>query len=176
MVPTLYIITGISGSGKTTVARSLLECGKIAFDSKINPNLYHFVDNEGIVADSVHLDDDAWRARFKWSLNEDMLEKLLEEHQDANRVFLCGRANLFQYWHKAEGVFLLKVDEDTLISRLNSGTRDNLFASDAATQQHLAGQLDMVQEKISGKGATVIDANLPVNEVVNQILKQAEWQ
>lgn len=174
MEPTLYIVTGISGSGKTTVARHLLERGEVAFDSKINPGLYHFIDNEGIVADTVHLDDDTWCRRFKWSLNEDMLETLLEEHREAKRVFLCGRANIFQYWHKAEEVFLLKVNEETLIDRLNSGTRDNLFASDSATQQHLVGQLDMVQDKISGKGAIVIDANLPIADVINQILAQAQ--
>ena len=174
MEPNLYIVTGVSGSGKTTVARNLLERGEIAFDSKINPNLYYFVDSEGIVADSVQLDNDAWRVRFKWSLNEKMLKKLLEDHQNAKRVFLCGRANLFQYWHKAKVVFLLKVDKDTLISRLNNVTRDNLFASDTATQQHLAGNLYMMQDKISGKGAINIDANFPIDDVVNQILKQAD--
>jgi hypothetical protein len=119
--PELYIVTGISGSGKTTIARALLQKGEIAFDSKINPGLYHFVDAKGMVAGSVHLQDEAWRKRFKWSLNGQKLDELLSQHQGAPRIFLCGRANLFQYWDRA--------------------------------------------------GAIIINAKLPINEIVDQLLR-----
>ena len=149
--PKLFIITGISGSGKTTIARQLLERGEVAFDSKINAELYQFIDAEGNVASSVRLNDEGWRATYKWSLNTAELEALLQQYSNAKRVFLCGRANLYQYWHKADKVFLLKVDDHTLLERLNSESRDNLFAKDKATQDKLLGDLDSIQNKITKK-------------------------
>lgn len=170
----LYIVTGISGSGKTTVARQLVANGEVAFDSKLQPDIYHFVDAQGNVAKSVQLADQAWRATYKWSLNEQKLDELLQLYKDAPRVFLCGKANLFQYWHKAEKVFLLKVDAQTLQQRLNSESRDNLFAKDAATQLALVDTLDALQDKIIQKGAVEIDATLPIEQVVAQIVVAAQ--
>lgn len=110
--PKLFMVTGISGSGKTTIARQLIKDGEVAFDSKLNPDLYQFIDSGGNIAESIKLNDKEWRNKYKWSLNEKKLKELLEQHVGAARMFLCGRANLFQYWHKADKVFLLKVDRN----------------------------------------------------------------
>lgn len=171
--PKLFIITGISGSGKTTIARYLLDHGEIAFDSKTNPGLYQFVDKSGNVASSVKLQDENWCNTYKWSLNREKLEELLEQNRTKPRVFLCGKANLFQYWHDADGVFLLKIDEDTLLERLNSKSRDNLFAKDKKTQEKLAHELAAMQHKIIGKGAVAIDAKAPIDVIAQQILQAA---
>ena len=172
--PKLFIITGISGSGKTTIARRLLEQGEIAFDSKLNPNLYQFIDIEGDVAPSIKLHDENWRSTYKWSLNEVELGFLLQQHGNAERVFLCGRANLFKYWDKADRIFLLKIDKSTLLKRLNSESRDNLFAKDKATQDKLLSELDTVQDKITEKGAIVVDAKRLPDEIIDEILSRTD--
>jgi thymidylate kinase len=129
------------------------------------------MDSNGKTADSVHLPDEEWRKKYKWQLNEKVLDQLLKQHSKAERIFLCGRANIFQYWDKADKVFLLKVDAPTLLQRLNSETRDNLFAKDAATQNQLIDSLEETQDRITKRGAIVIDATLPISEVVELILK-----
>jgi len=172
--PKLFIVTGISGSGKTTVARYLVRKGEVAFDSKINPGLYQFVDRDGNIAETVRLNDGEWRNKYKWSLNKEKLEMLLEQNHQVSRVFLCGRANLFQYWDLADKVFLLEVDGDILLKRLNSESRDNLFAKDKATQDRLLNDLNSIQRKIIEKGAVIVNARGSVDNVVNQILQESE--
>jgi len=168
--PTVYIVTGISGSGKTTVGRALIKHGEIAFDSKITPGIYRFMDDNGNEPPEIEWGDTNWLKAHKWSLNKEMLDSLLHNHADSKRVFLCGRANLFHYMNLASKTFLLKIGPDTLLSRLNDGARDNLFASDKATQQRLLAELDTIQNKIESKGTTVIDAEQSVDQIIKDIL------
>ena len=170
--PELFIITGVSGSGKTTIARALSERGEVALDSKVTPGIYHFVDGDGNEAPEIRWHDPEWRQTYKWSLNRVILESQMRAHANADRVFLCGRANLFQYMNIAERVFLLQVSPETLLRRLNDERRDNLFAKDAETQTKLTSQLEAVQRKILDKGGVAIDAERPVDQVVNEILSK----
>jgi thymidylate kinase len=172
--PKLFIVTGISGSGKTTIARQLVKNGEVAFDSKLNPDLYQFIDKEGNVARTIKFNDGEWQNRYKWSLNEGKLNELLRRHSNISRVFLCGRANLFQYWDKADRILLLRVDKKTLKERLNNKSRNNLFAKDKVTQDRLLDNLDSVQYKIIEKGGVPIDATVSIDGVVEQILHQVE--
>jgi shikimate kinase len=168
--PILYFVTGISGSGKTTVARKLNQLGYTAFDSKINKDIFHFADADGNEAPDYRPDDSAWIGRYKWVLNKPMLEKLLTESTNEDFVFLCGRGNFKQHINLAAKSFLLKINKRTLLERLNDTNRDNLFAKDQATQQRLLADLDSVQKIWINAGAIVIDATQPIEKVVADIL------
>jgi thymidylate kinase len=172
--PKIYIVTGISGSGKTTVARVLNERREIAFDSKINAGLYNFVDETGNVSREQRWNDSDWRAKYKWSLNRKMLETLIMQNKSAKQLFLCGRANIYQYWDIADKIFLLKVNASTLQKRLNNESRDNQFAKDTSTQRKLIENLESIQQNLIKHGAIVIDAERDIDHVVRQILNEAE--
>lgn len=173
--PHLFFVTGMSGSGKTSVARRLNELGYPAFDSKINKGIFHFADNDGNEALSYSPNDQEWLSRYKWVLNTSMLDSLLEEYKSEEKVFLCGRGNIRQHWNMAEKVFLLKIDSETMIQRLNNSSRDNDFAKDQPTQQRLLENLDFVQKSLTNASAVIIDAKQPLDLVVKEILKQAQF-
>ncbi|MEK7202514.1 MAG: AAA family ATPase [Patescibacteria group bacterium] len=172
--PTLFFITGISGSGKTTVARKLLEVGEVAFDSKIQDGLFRFSDNAGNLPEDYKPTNREWRDKYKWTLNKTMFDKLVEENKEAKRVFLCGGADdLMQYWPAGKKVFLLKVDADTMISRLNRQDRDNNFGKGERMQDLLVDRLERFQSRQLKAGAVSINALNPADEVVKDILTQA---
>ena len=170
--PRIFFITGISGSGKTSVARRLNELGYTAFDSKINKGIFHFADSEGNEAVDYRPNDQEWLSKYKWVLNVPVLNSLLKEHESEEKVFLCGRGNIRQHWSMAEKVFLLKVDSETIVQRLNNPSRDNDFAKDQSTQQKLLDDLDFVQKSLTNAGAIVIDAKQPLEQVVREILEK----
>jgi thymidylate kinase len=166
----IYFITGISGSGKTTVGRKLIELGEVALDSKIQKGLFHFVDKNGNVPETQFPKNAEWRALHKWVLNKKLFDQLIAEHSKAKRIYLCGGADdIEQYWHLGAKVFLLKIDHKTLIKRLNSPDRDNEFGKDEQTQMALYDRLDKLQSRREGLGAIPIDATKSINEVAQQI-------
>lgn len=175
MKPDLYFITGISGSGKTTVARKLVELGEIALDSKIQKGLFYFADKDGNQPGDYQPNNNDWMEKYHWILNKPIFDNLVEQNNTAKRVFLCGGADdLIQYWPQGEEVFLLKVDGETMLKRLREEKRDNSFGKDKQTQDRLLERLDRFQDKMVRLGAIPIDAKKSVDEIIKIILEQAK--
>ena len=168
--PAVYFVTGISGSGKTSVARELIKRGYVALDSKVTKGIFHFTDENGAEAVDFRPKDPEWSQKYKWVLNVPMLEQAIGDNSDKPYIFVCGRGNIRQHWNLAQKVFLLQVDEETMLARLNDPKRDNIFAKDKETQQKLKDNLEFVQRSLKNAGAIVIDAKQPLNNVVETIL------
>ena len=151
----LYIVTGISGSGKTTVARELVKLGHVALDSKLNPGLFGF--SEG-----------------KWTINGEVFDRLVAEHPASTPLFLCGGGDsLKAYWPKAQKVFFLQVDQQTMIKRLLNPSRDNQFGRTDEARGRLVRRLDGYQANQLAAGAIPINAKQPIGDVVHEILGQS---
>lgn len=169
----VYFITGISGSSKTTIARALNMRGEVAFDSKLNKGLFHFLDKDGNSPEQLDVNNAEWRKKYHWILNDKMLLDLINKNKEAERIFISGGVDaLLPYKNMADKIFLLKINKETLLKRLNSETRDNDFAKDDETQNILSARLDRVQQKVLDNGATPIDATQSIELAVNHILKE----
>jgi hypothetical protein len=111
-----------------------------------------------------------WFAQYAWSVVPEKVEALAARARD-RRVFLAGMAtNGHEVWHLFSRVIYLAIDEQTLRRRVASRTTNDF----GKTPRELAAILEL-HEFAEGQhreaGATMIDATLPLERVVDAVLE-----
>lgn len=170
----LYYVTGISGSGKSSVRDELKRRGYTAFGTDEDDLAYFYHNQTGKrIKNHVAIEDRTpeWRAQHTWKLSRARAEGLLKQSK-GSAVFLCGvTANdADELWDLFSKVFALFIDEDTLKHRIASRT-NNDFGKSAHELQILIEWQKTAKEDYSKLGAVLIDATKPLGQVVDQILE-----
>ena len=157
----IYLIMGVSGSGKTTIGRALSqELGYTFYDA----DDFHPPENIAKMSQGIPLSDSD---RLPWLL---AIKSVMNEHQQLqkNAVITCSALkqsyrNLLQentidiIWIYLQGSY------ETILKRLQK--RSEHFMKD----KMLISQFKTLEEP---KNAVVIDVNLSVEEIVQEIINQ----
>lgn len=174
----LIYITGISGSGKSTVLKKLQELG---FEA-------HGVDEEGFAdwidrrnglivpfpRTEAEVDIHDWYKKHRWVFSYERISKLrAKSDKQQTVIFLGGVAEGEKgVWPLFDRVIMLSVDEATIRQRIES-RNDNHFGK---TPEEMADILKWLKDSVDNYrrfGATIIDATKPLNEVVIEVIKAA---
>ncbi len=175
----LYYVTGISGAGKSTVFAELKKRGYHA----------HGVDEEGYgewlnkttgEVDSFPEDDSSldlhdWFATHTWVINEEKVRRLAAHaRENPEAVFLCGNANGDErVWNEFEKVFVLKVDDETVKSRVATRT-NNHFGKHPRELKAIMEWHETMYDIYEGYGSVTIDATRSIEAVTQDILEQTK--
>ncbi|MDO8492524.1 MAG: AAA family ATPase [bacterium] len=168
------LITGIAGSGKSSICKHLLDLG---YES------YGIEDIEGIFAmyrkgtkeifDDYENSDPEKIKNSEWLFDESKLKALL--NQQKNEVaFYCGVAsNMNDLVALFDQTILLKTNPKELHRRLSTreGTED--IGNTEESRQVVLGWKDWWENEMVEKGATVIDANREIKEVAKKVLEKS---
>jgi gluconokinase len=158
-----FIVMGVSGSGKTSVGRSLAEeLGWNFYDA----DDFHPPQNIAKMANGIPLDDED---RVPWlAALHDLIASCLKT--DRPGVLACSalkeryRQQLVD-GNKGVQIIYLKGSYDLIWSRMEKRT-------DHYMKPHmLKSQFDTLEEPVT---ALTIDISMPVDEIVQKILKQME--
>lgn len=175
-MPLIYL-TGLSGSGKSTLRRELQSLGYEA----------HGVDEEGYADwvnrhtgqidafphDDLSLDIHQWHANHDWVLSATRISELASQASGDQPVFLCGVASGDeQVWHKFHRVIALVIDESTLRQRV-AQREGNEFGQRPEELAEILRWHAGYAVTARRRGAIVVDANQPVQEVVQRVLAAA---
>jgi len=144
------LITGMSGTGKSTVIQTLASRGYKAIDTDWDP---------------------AWerQTNSEWVWREDRIERLLDT-EDADALFVSACvSNQGQFYDRFDHVVLLSAPEAVTVERL-AGRTNNTYGKTPAQVDEVLGYKRTV-EPLLRQGATVeIDTAIPLDEVVSRIL------
>ncbi len=165
-----FLVTGVSGAGKSTIARKLTRRGLIAVDADDDGRLAHWVDADDVGVVRPHAPDERWLAVHRWAWDEGRLEEIFHAHR-SSQLFLCGNAgNQHEFIDRFDVVFLLHISRSAMLARLDNPERDNDFGQANATRRYLAQRLHSFQAEVAALGAIVVDGDASVGEVVKTLL------
>ena len=165
-------ITGCSGAGKTTIAPVLARRGLTSIDADNDRLLARSVDRSGNVvaeADEPSEPDFAWLARHSWAWNPARLDELIRAAAPATLYVCDGAANELELADRFTHVFLLEIDEPTMLARIDA-RQDNDWGRIGDTREYLSRKLPEIQDRLRAFGAIPIDARQPLDQVVDAIL------
>lgn len=172
-----YLIEGMSGTGKTTVAEELQRRGyhvlhgdrELAYrgDPKTGEPVYEPIhEGEG--------DRVAWQQEHHlWDIEK--VKSAVADHSRAISFFCGGSRNFAKFINLFDGVFVLHVDDiETLYRRLDERVaRDPTDWGGKREEKELLARLYQTQEGVP-KNGIVIDASAPVARAVDEILRQSD--
>ncbi len=144
------LLTGMSGTGKSTVVRALVARGFKAVDT-----------------------DDGWcdvqpDGRQLW--REDAVQELLDT-ADADVLFVAGcEENQARFHPQFDHVILLSAPVETLLERLATRTT-NPFGKDPGELRRILDDVESVEPLLRRVADREISTTLPVDEVVAAVLR-----
>jgi adenylate kinase family enzyme len=167
------LITGMSGTGKSTLLGRLAALGYKTAETDDDPNLRTFVSATGEVRRNYASNSADWAETAdqegEWLWNEENIQQLLST-EDAEALFLCGTApNQGKFYPQFDHVILLSAPAQVIVDRVTSRT-DNPYGRNPGELADILADLETV-EPLLRQGATLeIDTTQPIDEVVRAVL------
>lgn len=164
-----YLIEGVSGAGKTTVATELQRRGYQAIhgDRELvyrgDPETGQPVDPETSSPTAI------WMSEHQiW--NVEKVKAYIANHDEALTFFCGGSRNFSKFIDLLDGVFVLNVDLETMNRRIEERLAvDPTDFGGKPEERELILHLYATKQDIPTRGIA-IDANRPLADVVNEIL------
>lgn len=157
-------VTGVSGTGKSSVARSIkgkgitsidIDEGLCRWENKYSGKPTHWEPGKNA----------EWHASHQYICDIERLKKLLSENEDVVVVGLASNQHAF--FNLFDKIYLLKCSPETYTSRIQKRT-DNDFGKHQAEQELLLNWQKVLEVEMDKEGVT-LDAGRPLEEVVNEI-------
>ncbi len=171
-----FLVTGVSGTGKSTMARQLSAWGHHAVSADADSELCGWVDLDGRAVQRPAHPDGAWLAAHEWRWDPRRLHEIMTDadRRGVDTLWLCGRAaNALALVDRFDGVFLLELDEQTMIARMSSPRRGNDFGRVGDTLRDAVDANLGFVAAWRRVGAVTIDATGDVRAVGEELLLAA---
>jgi shikimate kinase len=168
------LVTGMSGTGKSTVIASLAARGYKAIDAD-DGEWSEWVNVAGDDGPSSSSDPNwVWRTK-DWVWREDRMQRLLTT-EDAGVLFVGGCApNQGKFYAQFDHIVLLSAPAAVLVERLATRTT-NSYGKHPDELARVLGHLQTVEPRLRRVASLEVDTSAPLEQVVETILRGATEQ
>jgi adenylate kinase family enzyme len=176
-----YLITGIAGTGKSTVGEALAEKGYrvMEFDGSPSDRVifkqqYRRTFDKRTDQLSGFVRGSGWQElqHVEWRVDRHKLLPDIEGPEDQVQ-FICAYAdNWREFRSDFDGIFLLEVGQPIIEQRLLNRTSGDWGRKHPEELKHAIETAAKFNYSLKQLGAITINAEAPVGEIVDQILKQ----
>lgn len=169
------LITGIAGSGKSTIAACLKKMGHTTYDIEDIPGLYCLLDKETGEPFQNHSNESLRDVkRAKWICDTKKLQSIIA-NEKSDTVFYCGAAsNVVDLFPLFDSVIVLIASPATLHARLSSRPAGS-YGQTLEVQKWIVEEKNGLEQRLIHMGASAVDADQTPDEVVKDIVAIAKF-
>lgn len=164
------LITGVAGSGKSTVCQELKKLGYKAHDIENMRGLFEMIDKKTGKPTKDYSNHDFEKVKgHDWICNKKKLQQIIKKN--SGLVFYCGiGSNIIDVFPFFDKVILLKANRKNTCERLTN-RKSNDFGRISEVQKWIFTWKKWLEDSMIEKGAIVVNANQKLSEVANDIVK-----
>ncbi|HET6864113.1 MAG TPA: AAA family ATPase [Candidatus Saccharimonadales bacterium] len=164
-----YLITGVAGTGKSTLAKELRRRGYAAYDTE--EGFSYYVDKlTGERCAYPKQPSPDWYERHERVFDEKILMNLLKKHADEPLFIASITANQAKYYGQFDKIFLLTAPDEVIVHRLGTRT-NNYFGRHPLDLQRVIGRHQQFDDELKALGAQPVDSTRPIETVANEVIK-----
>ncbi len=170
MATKIIFITGVSGTGKSTILRKLKELDYAVIGIDEEPGLTNWIHKEtGESAPRGSELTETFLRTHDWGCDTNKLSDLIE--QTPKPLFICGSAdNVIEIMSLADVTLLLVCSPEIFTSRIDNRT-DNDYGKGEDSKKALLGYYEKYNQTCIDAGAVEVDAEQTLEQVVENILR-----
>jgi broad-specificity NMP kinase len=163
-----YLITGVAGTGKSTVAHELRRRGYAAYDTE--EGFSYYIDKQtGERCAYPKQPSQEWYDRHERVFDEKVLLNLFKKHAGEPLFISSITANQAKFYSEFDKIFLLTTSDELITHRLGTRT-NNYFGKHPLDLQRVIGRHQQFDDELLALGAISIDASLPIKGMADKIL------
>ena len=163
-------VTGVSGTGKSTIAGELRRMGELAWDADDISAWRHRTTGVEVPTPFGGIPD-GWVAQHGWFIDADRVRELRMQTGDSVGFLAGAVENENEVWDVFDTVVYLRADDDTIAQRLRDRT-SNDFGKSAEQLAMVLEWNAVLEDQYRSLGATIVDASRPLAEVVAAVRRR----
>jgi dephospho-CoA kinase len=170
----VFYITGMPGTGKSTVIEKLSERGAFSVDADSVKGLTHWINKNTKEKVEWHHGMSAdWYKKHQYICYKEKLVDLINKSPKDIVVVAGLFNNRLELWDLFDKVFLLQCDEKTFFKRIIERENHD-FGKHPLEKENILSWYKNFEREVSEEGAIPINTDCPLAEVVEEIYKYIE--
>jgi broad-specificity NMP kinase len=165
------LITGIAGTGKSTIVKALNEKGIVSLDLHDVPDLFFWQDkNTKQEVEYSPVQPREWFDTVDRLCDIDRLKKLLGQYQNVVMAGTTSGSNQKEFLSFFDKIVLLQADSQTLVHRMQTRTNKSGYGKTKAEQDDNIEWQKEFDPLLLSEGAIPVSTEGNIDDVVDRII------